>query len=258
MILKDIWAGTSSWLRSRRFSIVRSSTPQVDSEGLITEVIDSAQPSSCTAERIEPRSDRVVVKAVQPPDRHESLEKLQEGFDRLVGQLQAIHGHLDRQLTQHEDLANAINQLPQLLGHLPCILESQQKLTEQLLEQLKLADAKGERFMDAVERIPAETARQTNALVNIDHQLAAAADADVQMVQSLNKFNDALGRLNHNTIKHTEGIAQMSRTFAAGDRYLKYIVSTLNRRLVWVFVIAVSVCVAVISALTGIIIYLQK
>ena len=107
-------------------------------------------------------------------------------------------------------------------------------------------------------RIPTETARQTDALVSIDHQLAAAADTDVQMAQSFLKFKDTLDRLNNNTVSNTEGILQMSKTFAASDRYLKYVVNKLNKRYTWVFGIAVSVCAAVICTLAGIVIYLAR
>jgi len=109
-----------------------------------------------------------------------------------------------------------------------------------------------------VERIPSETAKQTDALVNIDHQLAAAADTDVQMAESFNKFNQTLEELNRTAAGQTDGILQMSKTFATSDRYLKYIISKQNRRFMWVFVSAISVCVAVIVILTGVIIYLKS
>ena len=130
-------------------------------------------------------------------------------------------------------------------------------LTEQLIEQLKTAAAKNDQFIDAVEKIPTETAKQTDALVNIDHQLAAAADLDVQMTESMNNFNESLDKLNQSTISQTDGIIQMSKTFAASDRYLKYIISKQNRRFMWIFVAAMSICVTVILILTGIIIYLK-
>ena len=150
-----------------------------------------------------------------------------------------------------------IEQLPQLLEGFPGLLDNQKRIIDQLLEQVKSAGAKDQQFISAVEKIPAETARQTDALVDIDHQLAAAADTDVQMAESFNKFNETLDKLNQNTVGQTDSIAQMSRTFAAGDRYLKYIVSRQNKRFMWVFITAVSVCAAMVLILTGIIIYLR-
>jgi chromosome segregation ATPase len=191
-------------------------------------------------------------------DRREPIEKLQEGFNRLIGQLEQINEHLNDQVAQHHQLMGRVKELPRVLECLPSAVETQKKLTTQLMEQLRSTAAKDQQFLEVVERIPTETARQTEALVSIDHQLAASADTDVQMAQSFTKFRDTLDRLNNNTVSNTEGILQMSKTFAASDRYLKYVVNKLNKRYAWVFGIAMGVCAAVICALAGIVIYLAR
>ena len=78
------------------------------------------------------------------------------------------------------------------------------------------------------------------------------------MAVSLNKFNQTLDKLNQSTVGQTDSIMQMSRTFATSDRYLKYIMSRQRKSFMWVFMIAVSVCLAAILILTGIIIYLRQ
>ncbi len=151
-----------------------------------------------------------------------------------------------------------IEQLPRLLESFPAVVESQKQIIEELLGQLRATAAKQQQFVDAVENIPGEIGKQTDALVDIDHQLAAAADTDVQMAESFNKFNETLEKLNESTVGQSDSITQMSKTFATSDRYLKYILSRQNRRFVWVFVAAVGVCVAVIMIFAGIIIYLRR
>jgi len=255
MTLKEFWADTGRWLRAHKPSIGGAHQPEIDDDGLIshggdTTAVDGSVPAG-------DRGNNVIVRAVPPVDRHESLEKLQEGFEKLVEQLKGINEHLSRQATQHEDLMGRIRQLPELLESFPSVVENQKRITEQLLEQLKGAAAKNEQFIDAVEKIPTETAKQTDALVNIDHQLAAAADIDVQMTESFNNFNQSLDKLNQSTVSQTDGIIQMSKTFAASDRYLKYIISRQNKRFMWIFIAAVSVCVAAILILAGIVIYLK-
>jgi archaellum component FlaC len=257
MTVKDIWAQTSRWLQTHKPFTAAGCQPQIDDEGLISQDDDSAGSAANKSAGAKNQSNKVVVRAVSPTVKQESLEKLQEGFDKLVEQLQGINEHLNRQATQHEDLMGRIKQLPQLLESFPSIVENQKRITEQLLEQLKATGAKNEQFIDAVEKIPNETAKQTDALVNIDHQLAAAADIDVQMAESFNKFKQTLGKLDESTIGQTDGIIQMSKTFAASDRYLKYIMSKQNKRFTWIFIAAISVCVACILILTGIIIYLN-
>ncbi len=277
MTVKEFWADAMRWLRDHKVFTDPSGQPQLNDDGLISldPDEDSASALPGTAEPLadatgnaggdSPRfhggklapAEAGVVRAVPPADRQESLERLQQGFDKLVEQLQGINEHLSRQASQHEDLMGRIERLPGLLESFPAVVESQKRITEQLLDQLKGAAAKNERFIDAVEKIPTETAKQTDALVNIDHQLAAAADIDVQMTESFNNFNETLCKLNESTIGQTDGIIQMSKTFAASDRYLKYIMSKQSKRFMWIFIAAISVCVACILILAGIIIYLN-
>jgi len=257
MTLREFWADMGRWLRAHKPSIGGAHRPEIDDDGLISQNDDSTEQAGDGSVPAGARGNNVVVRAVPPAERQESLQKLQEGFDKLVEQLQGINEHLSRQATQHEDLMGRIEQLPEMLESFPAVVENQKLITEQLLEQLKASAAKNEQFIDAVEKIPTETAKQTDAMVNIDHQLAAAADIDVQMTESFNNFNESLDKLNQTTIGQTDGIIQMSKTFAASDRYLKYIISRQNKRFMWIFIAAVSVCVTVILILAAIVIYLK-
>jgi len=254
MTLRDWMSGAGNWLRSHGLSGRADYDREIDDEGLISQASDSAEPG---AEGGEQGNNSVVVRSSGPGDRGQTLEKMQEGFVTLIEQLQGINEHLDRQVGQHAELMERIEKLPQWLESFPDVVENQKQITEQLLEQLKSAAAKQEQFVDAVEKIPNETAKQTDALVDIDHQLAASADTDVQMTESFNKFNQTLEKLNQTAESQTEGILTMSKTFATSDRYLKYVISKQNKRFMWVFVSAVSVCVVVILILTGIVIYLR-
>ena len=258
MTIKEFWSRTKSktgnWLRAHKLTRAPDYQPQVDDQGLISQDAESAEPA---VDDKAGQSSPVVVKTVQPVDKRESIERLHEGFNKLIEQLQGINEHLNEQVTQHEDLMGRIERLPKLLESFPDVVENQKRITEQLLERLKASATKDEQFIDAVQKIPTETAKQTDALVDIDHQLAAAADTDVQMAESFNKFNETLDKLNRSAIGQSDSIIQMSRTFATSDRYLKYIISRQNKRFMWIFITAIGVCVVVVLILTGIILYLR-
>ena len=260
MTLKDWWSGTNSWLRSHGFAHDAGVDAELDDEGYISQESDEAREEIEQADTAEAKdANSVVVRAGGPgPEQAQSIEKMQEGFNQLVGQLRGINEHLSRQVTQHSELMERIEKLPEWLASFPSLVDGQKEITNQLLDQVKGAAAKQERFIDAVEKMPTETAKQTDALASIDHQLAAAADTDVQMAESFNKFNETLGKLNQSTAGQTDGILQMSKTFATSDRYLKYIISKQNKRFMWIFISAISVCVFVILILTGVIIYLKS
>jgi hypothetical protein len=261
MALKEFWSKMGAWIRSQGAGTSGKFQPQVDTDGLISLDAES-EPAS---EDKEPpageeaqQNDKVVVNAVEPVKKQEPIEKLQDGFNQLVEQLTGINQHLNQQVGQHEQLMSQLERLPRFLESFPAVVENQRKMTQELLEQVKWAMAKNQHFADVVAKIPTETAKQTDALVDINHQLAAAADTDVQMAEGLNKFNETLDKLNQSTQGQTSSIAQMSKTFATSDRYLKYLVSKQNRRVAWLFVTAIGVCVLVVLILVGVIIYLKQ
>jgi chromosome segregation ATPase len=257
MTLREILTGTSNWLRNRRFEPAGHCEPVLDNDGLLMIKLDEDE--DCHENRrAGARNGSVVGNPVAAVERREPVEKLQEGFNRLIDQLQQINDHLNEQVAQHQELMGRVKELPQLLESLPSAVENQKILTAQLLEQLRATAAKDQQFLETVGRIPAETARQTDTLTLINGQLAAAAESDVQLAESFVKFRDTLERLNHNTLSNTEGILQMSKTFAASDRYLKYVVSKLNKRYAWVLAGALGVCLAVVAALIAIVLYLAR
>jgi hypothetical protein len=75
------------------------------------------------------------------------VEKLQEGFNRLIGQLEQINDHLNQQLAQHQELMGRVRQLPQVLESLPSAVENQKHLTTQLRDQLRATAAKDQQFI---------------------------------------------------------------------------------------------------------------
>lgn len=248
MAIKEYFSKANDWVRSRVFT-KSEFHPPVDNNGLISEETES--------QFIEPgqRDNNAIAKT---SGKSASIEKLEKGFNNLVDQLQGINKHLDQQVSQHEDLMKHMDHLPKLLESFPSVVENQKELTDQLIEQLKAASLKQQQFVEAVEKIPTETAKQTDALEEIDHQLAASADTDVQMVENFIKFNEAVSRLDQTSASQRDSILQMSKTFAASDRYLKYLMSRQNKRFMWISMTAIGVCFTVILILVGIIIYLNR
>jgi hypothetical protein len=203
------------------------------------------------------RENHAVVKHAQQMDKQQTLEKLQQGFNALIEQLRNVNEHLEKQAQRNEDLMKKFEQIPELLEKFPEIIESNQELTEKFYRQIQTSSSKEALLLEAVDKIPTETSRQTDALVEINHQLSAAADTDVQMAEKFNKFNETMAKLNEITTGQTESILQMSKTFSTSDRYMKYIISKQNKRFMWMLFISIGVCLAVILIFTGIIIYLK-
>lgn len=204
-------------------------------------------------------SQDVVLRKGPALNKKQSSELITEGFSRLIEQLEGINGNLESQANRHDALMEKINNLPEVLNALPQAAESQMQVAQALAEQLKEKALKEQQFIEAIEKIPNETVKQTNTLVDMSRKLSIAADIDAQMGASFNKFNDAVSKLSANTVDQSDSIGQMNKTFAASDRYLKYLITKQNRRMMWMFITTVGVCAfAVVVAVLCIVTILQK
>ena len=193
----------------------------------------------------------------KPIDKPQSLERLQEGFNRLIGQLEGINENLAQQAHQQKELIDNISQLPKVVESFPSAIANQQRMIEHLSEQMEAAAIANRQFVEAVKKIPDEAMRQTDALHSMNRQLSSLADTDMVMNENFAKFNGALEKLSSVTAGQTDGIMQMSQTFQESDQYLKHLVSQQNKRFTWIFFTAMGVCVFVILALITIIVFIK-
>jgi chromosome segregation ATPase len=193
----------------------------------------------------------------KPTDKSQSMERLQEGFNRLIGQLEGINENLAQQAHQQQELIDKISLLPKVVESFPSAITNQQRMIEHLSEQMEVAAAANRQFIDAVKKIPDEAMRQTDALHSINRQLSSLSDTDIAMNENFVKFNGALEKLSSATAGQTDGIVQMSQTFEASDRYLKHLVAQQNKRFTWIFFTAMGVCVFAILALITIIVFIK-
>jgi hypothetical protein len=256
MLLKSILAGTTNWLRGHRYEMIDHRGPAVDEDGLLVDELEEGDSISCGTDVLRQRTSPV--QTMTAMDRRDSVEKMQDGFNRLVDQLAQINGHFGRQLDQHEELMSRVRQLPQLLESFPQMVDNQRQLHADLCRQMEVVAQRHEQFLNAVGQIPTETARQTRTLGDIHHQLEVAAQTDADLATCFNGVGDAIKRLDASTADNTAGMLRIQKSAAARERYLAHALSSFQRRIVWLFVGFSVLGIVAISILIGLIIHLRS
>lgn len=165
----------------------------------------------------------------------DSAEVLHEAVDRLVEKLEHINENLASQVQQNQQLVERMDALPGMLMPLPKAVEEQRQAFAQVAEQLRQKVARDEKVAEH--------------LSGIHEKVAEAADVDAKMCDNFSTFSETLSKLDNDTISQTEWLQQMSRTFSASERYLKYAVAKQQARFYWVFGISLGICVLAIAAL---------
>jgi len=246
MSVKELYKKIMFWLRTRMAGDVEDEGVALDDEGLLMDEQDNkARPGGAAVTH----GNQVQLRRLQAGEKSGSIEVLQIAFNRLVDQLQGINENLGRQVEQHKELTSRVDELPKLLGSLPEAVANQKRVTEELVGQLKGSAMKNQQFIETIEKIPHEAERQTNVLLTMTDQLSAAADSQASTTDSFNRFHESVVKLDSTIAAQRESIIQMNNTFAASDRYLKYLITKQGRQFMWAFWTAVTVCVIAIFSL---------
>ncbi|MCI0499701.1 MAG: hypothetical protein L0Y36_08495 [Planctomycetales bacterium] len=171
------------------------------------------------------------------PKKKDPAEVFNEAVNRLVEQLQGINDNLDQHIRQNQHLVQQMNTLPEMLRPLPGALEEQRQAFGLVAEQLRQKAARDEKVADE--------------LAGIHQKVAASTEMDARMCEHL-------GKLDKDTVTQTEWIQQMSRTFSASERFMKYTLARQQIRFYWVFGISLGVCFfAIVGLLVGIVLLVQ-
>ena len=133
--------------------------------------------------------------------------------------------------------------LPGMLMPLPKAVEEQRQAFAQVAQQLQQKVARDEKVADE--------------LSGIHEKVAQSAQVDEKMCENFSTFSETLSKLDDDTVSQTEWIQQMSRTFSASERYIKYAMARQQARFYWIFGISLAVCFLAIIALTVGIIFLK-
>ncbi len=170
----------------------------------------------------------------------DSAEVFQEAVDKLVDKLEGINENLGAQIQQNEQLVEKMDALPAMLTPLPEAVEQQRAAFAQVAEQLRGKVARDEKVAEE--------------LCGIHEKVAASAEVDAKMCESFSQFSETLGKLDADTVSQTEWIQQMSRTFSASERYIKYTLARQQVRFFWIFGISLGICLlAIVGLIVGIV-----
>jgi hypothetical protein len=187
----------------------------------------------------------------QKEEKPQSLERIQENFNRFVDQLQGINSNLSKQVAQQEQLGAKLDKLPNLIGAVPEMLENQHRSLDEVLRQLRSSQVRSEEFIDIVHQIPREAVKQTETMQKMNQHLTQTAETDIVMREAFTSFSETVTKLTAATEANREAILNMSKAFAASDRYMKFLVQVQNRRFVWLFLISLGICLVCVLTVVG-------
>jgi methyl-accepting chemotaxis protein len=264
MAIKSLWAKISGWRKEKKPD--RELFDSLQSDGFLDKKQNPGKSNNNDADAspdnshinsetslLDERAKKTgtISTRFDAIERKDKFEKLNEGFNRLIDKLEGINDNLSAQVEQNDRLMYRIDNLPNMFANLPQTVESQKALVDELVEQLKVRQLREQQFIEAVERIPSETAKQSSMLTEMTHKMTVSANADTQMLESFNRFNVSVNSLNRSAEIRAEQLEKLTQTFETSERQTKDIIEKQNKRLSRLLTFLTVTCIVSFALAAG-------
>jgi chromosome segregation ATPase len=231
MARTDLWFRLKQWFRTRLGKTH-------DDGGLRPNAEDGPVPAltSDSVDDADPVTDRAVTLS-RWSRRETTLSRLQDGYDRLLELMDAIHKHMQAQQDRTEQIATGITQLSRSMADFPGASQQQIQLLSAIAAQLETTTVRTQQLSDAVGELPRVVRTQTEALSGVQRQLEMASESDAHLSTSLQSFERSVGKLGESSEHQAAAMRDLRASSDEHQRRLGEIIERQTHRFVVMLII---------------------
>ena len=238
----SVWTRMGHWLRSAGRGSSGDDLPPVSSAGLLAD-----DDSGSTRGEAEANQNGGLAPLSRRRQREQSIQRLQEGYEQVVGLIGSIHSHLEKQDQRTRQIADALTQLAATTARLPAAAEAQSTQLATIAAQLEASNDRARRWEQTLFDLPKLAEAQREMLSSIGGELEAARQADVRMADTLGGLRDAVHSLGESSAASTRRLGDMQEAASRRDENLQNLMKEQNRRFIWLFVVTLVLAVGAIA-----------
>lgn len=226
----SIWTRLGNWLRSSQSSGGELIEIQSDSASAPTaeDLTVVNEPAPATA----PEDEGTGLSPIGRWHRREQvLQRLQEGYERVVELLSAIREHLDSDSEHAQRIDDSIGQLTETVSQWPASHERQRETLEEISKRIQGQCDQQQRLAEAVSEWPAAVGRQTETIDQVREELRAGQESQSEAASTLGSLEKGLGGLADSARTSTRMFESFDRKLDARDKALVDALETQTRKL---------------------------
>ncbi len=180
-------------------------------------------------------------------ERSQSVQRLEDGYQRLSGLIESIQKHLESQDERTKNISDGMVSLANTISKLPDSLAEQQTQLRAIVEQLESANTRSARLDAAIAEIPKLADAQRETFLAIREEIDATRQVQNRIVDSMDGFREAVGTLTLASSTTVETLKSLHAIAAAGDERLTTVLTEQNKKFSRLLVVAI-VMAAVLAA----------
>lgn len=181
-----------------------------------------------------------------PGNRQQTVERLQAGYERMLGLCQTIDDHLQSQRQQGQQVADSLCQLTGSIGEVPGLLGQLSQRLDKIADQAVKASTCTERLNDSIDQLIPAQRSQNDLLSSVHRQLGESSHTNSQLADVLVELKGAMQGLSRSETERMRVLERLADMLASRDREFTAMVQQQNKAFKWAWAGSLSAAVVAI------------
>ncbi len=242
---QSIWARLTEWFTNDLYEGPRHAPSNGRQNGLNDDL---------RINRGSPGNGSTNVARVQP--RAQAIEKLEQGYEKLIGLVDNLNSHLEHQHKGTEHIVTAVNELSETvtnLSRLPSQLENQQKTLDTISRRLESLETINLRLnsLDNISKAWNETADQLpkiaeshrESLDAVRTQIESSTTIQQQVSESMTTLEETVSTFGSASVSATESLRELQAASANRDNDLIAVLQDQNKKFTALMIVGIAVTI---------------
>ncbi len=250
------WSRVGHWFRSsdrgngagdqQDASNGKSKANQTPDQGAVA-VKDAIE---STADGEAPAEDGVIQPArVRISRRDLSIQKLQEGYNKVVDLVERIQDHMHTQDERSASMAKSLENIATTIGNVNGSSREQVDALRCMQEQMEADAAQSKKLDEQLSQLPRIADAQRETMATVGRQLDSSNQMQGKLNATLGEFQSKMTHLTEATATSTQSLRQIHQDTAAREDRVVKLMESQTRRFTWFA--SIALILAAIAATIG-------
>jgi chromosome segregation ATPase len=251
MASEGFWSRIGHWFRSTNNEPTAVSRERSASAVAVAEP-NSPESSETALGATLSETESTIVPASsssRPPRWNQMLERLEDGYTKVIDLVENIQTHMARQDQRTELMSHSLDKLAEHMSHLPAASESQAKALEALAVEIREDASRSRRVEDQLAQLPSLADAQRETMAAISRQMDAAAAGEAKMDETMTRVRHSLTELSDAAQASTATMHRIHEAQAAREDRTEELLRAQTWKFTWFVAIGgalVVLCAAVL------------
>ena len=187
--------------------------------------------------------------------RDAALERLEEGYGKILGLIESIERHLEQQDDQAEAVTRSLERIADTLGNWHERARTQAELVAEINSRLEAESARTRKFQESLAQWPAIADAQRETMSAISRQIDLSRETGDRVATTMQGFGQSVVELTEAVSTSTSTMDVFRTEAAAGEARFMKLFEQQTRRLT--FFACVAIGVAAVVAIMGLVALLR-